>query len=129
MNREDIIRTLQLDEKLIHPCGGHDNCIHYGEGCALGYPLVSVLNGRGGSLELLQKADLAMLKRMYSPAFREYWRDRLRSRMITLPEDEMLPCAHQSLACSFKTCGHLDSTEFMSEGYKKQYASVDPRAN
>lgn len=130
MNREEIIRALQLDANFIYSCGGHDHCIHYGEGCALGYPLLSVLNGRGGSWQHLQEADRAMLKRMYSPDFHRYWRDLLRTTRFDASEgDERLPCSHQSSLCSFNHCGYLDNPAFMSDWYKRQHASVDSRVD
>jgi hypothetical protein len=70
-DRDKLIKKLNIDEQSIKPCASF-GCCHYGEGYAVGYPIVSVFHDSwGGSF---QEEDADDLKMIYSPAeFKKYW--------------------------------------------------------
>ncbi len=99
--RARLIARLGVPEANILPCDR--NCAHYGEGCALGHPLYSVLNGFGMSnvdIDSIPAATLERLRDLYSDEFRERWKQRLGPRV----PDGTLPCSHTG--CTFLHCWH-----------------------
>lgn len=110
-----ILDDLELDVNLIKPCGGYEGCCHYGEGCALGYPIYAALNGFGepGFPPSAEEKRIE-LKMLYSEEFKNSWEG-------VLPKDarqeRFLPCAHRG--CSFNDCKHISEQTTMLRTLKK----------
>ena len=78
-SKKEVIAYLGLDENHVSQCGAFE-CCHFGEGCALNYPLIAELNdfGVGSSRiidELEQNTELRReLKKFYSAEFAQQCR-------------------------------------------------------
>lgn len=133
--RKNLVEQLGIDQELVKPCGS-SACCHYGEGCALGYPLVTQLNNGWGAS--FREDDIEDIKMLYSQEFKEYWQTQLNQtekdweyaryqyrkrlgmasydslRKIT--ENQVLPCCHQG--CRASNCNYLHDSNFMSRWYR-----------
>ena len=102
----EIRNRFQVEGRPVPRCGGNQ-CCHCGEGCALGYPLVSELNGFGFGWKTLQKIWRKPLgpavTKLYSAEFRTRWK----ARLGFANNPYFLPCYHSG--CSFDHCRHLKS--------------------
>ncbi|MDM8564981.1 hypothetical protein QUF74_04950 [Candidatus Halobeggiatoa sp. HSG11] len=103
-NKEQLIKDLGIDVNFVKPCSS--NCCHYGEGCALGYPIYAEFNGFG-SFGRIYENDVDDIKMMYSKDFYEYWR----SKNPNINK-KYIPCFH--IGCSCERCNKLDDIQFMS---------------
>ncbi len=103
----EILSQFQREGRPVPRCGG-TQCCHYGEGCALGYPLVSELQGFGlgwDGLQQIWRVPLGSLVReIYSYGFREFW-ETCQGQPSAPPW--LLPCCHTD--CAFRSCRHLSA--------------------
>ena len=115
-------------------CAGN-TCCHYGEGCALGYPI------EWEWLELdrdqFGQQNSREIRLIYSKEFRDYWNEvngnakKWQGGLARDPElseklvnrrgraGMPLPCAHKG--CSFDKCDLLQEESMMSSFYQKKY--------
>lgn len=115
-------------------CAGYD-CCHYGEGCALGYPIewewLEHERARFG------QKNSREIRLIYGKEFRDYWNEAKGSEKIFHgsldPDPESsenlvygwgraalpLPCAHKG--CSFDRCNLLKEESMMSSYYRNVY--------
>jgi hypothetical protein len=112
MRNEDqnLFEKLGLEEASSIRCS--HNCIHYGEGCLIGYPIYSPIHGIGQ--QTLEFIDPEELKLMHSKEFKEYWENTLGKS-----SDYHLPCFHKN--CKPSLCNHLHDTKFMTQWYRDYY--------
>lgn len=100
----EITTRFKSEGQPVPRCGSYE-CCHYGEGCALGYPVVSELNGFGLGWKALigiwRKPLHSCVVRLYSAEFRTHWE----ARLGTSTACGVLPCCHEG--CSFSECQHL----------------------
>lgn len=103
----EILNRFQREGRPVPRCGG-SRCCHYGEGCALGYPLVSELHGFGigwDGLQKLRRVPLGpLVSEIYGNRFREFW-ENCKGQPSAPPW--ILPCCHTG--CSFWECQHLQT--------------------